>query len=153
MAAHDRHPTRLPAPVTAVLALGLATAALAGACGGGVDRAEGTTEAPSSTAAATTATVGAPSTTSTSATDPGAADTLSTTTVVRGDVPPADPPGDLGDDPQLDALADDCFSGRFAACDQLFYDSDEGSRYEAYGDSCGGRNEPAGLCVTIYGQG
>ncbi len=153
MAAHDRHPTRRRAPVIAVLALGLATAAVAGGCGGGVDRADGTTEAPPSTAVAATTTVGAPSTTSTTAADPETTDTLSATTVAGGDVPPADPPGDLGDDPQLDALADDCFSGRFAACDQLFFDSDEGSRYEAYGDSCGGRNEPAGLCVTIYGQG
>ena len=62
-------------------------------------------------------------------------------------------PDDLGDDPTLDALAQGCFGGDFAACDRLFFDSEADSAYEAYGDSCGGRNEPAGLCVDIYGDG
>lgn len=70
-----------------------------------------------------------------------------------GDVPDPRSPDGLGDDPQLDGLAQDCFDGDFSACDQLFFESPVDSDYEAYGDSCGGRNEPAGLCVNIYGQG
>ena len=75
------------------------------------------------------------------------------TTAASGDVPEAQEPGDLGDDAELDALAQECFEGDFGACDQLFFDSPIDSDYEAYGDSCGGRNEPGGLCVTLYGQG
>ena len=51
------------------------------------------------------------------------------------------PPGDLGDDDALDALALDCFGGDLLACDHLFLQSPVGSEYEAYGDTCGGRQE------------
>ena len=95
----------------------------------------------------TTSCRGLAGTTTTSASD------VTDTTAASGAVPPAEDPGDLGDDAELDALAQDCFDGDFSACDQLFFESPVDSDYEAYGDSCGGRNEPAGLCVTIYGQG
>jgi hypothetical protein len=44
-----------------------------------------------------------------------------------------------GDDAQLDALWDACADGDLAACDELYLDSPIGSAYEAFGDSCGGR--------------
>ena len=46
---------------------------------------------------------------------------------------------DLGDDPQLDALAEECFDGDPSSCDDLYRDSDVGSDYEEYGGTCGGR--------------
>jgi S1-C subfamily serine protease len=56
-----------------------------------------------------------------------------------------------GSDPGLDALWDACEGGEMQACDDLFRYSPVGSAYEAYGDSCGERNEPAGWCVDIHG--
>ena len=58
------------------------------------------------------------------------------------------PPEDLGDDPDLDALAQSCFEGDLVACDHLFLQSPVDSDYEAYGDTCGGRQEPGtgGYC-------
>jgi hypothetical protein len=44
-----------------------------------------------------------------------------------------------GDDAELDALWDSCADGDDAACDQLYLESPLGSAYEAFGDSCGGR--------------
>ena len=51
-------------------------------------------------------------------------------------------PGVLGDDPQLDGYAADCFTGTLDACDQLFYESAPFSEYERYGSTCGGRVKP-----------
>ena len=136
--------------LVALLAL-LAVGVLVG-CGSGIaerDAAQGSTVA---TTATSTVTTRPDRTTTTEAPEPAPSATTATTAPDRGDVPAADPPVDLGDDPALDALADDCFGGDFAACDQLFFDSEANSAYEAYGDSCGGRNEPAGLCTDIYGQ-
>ncbi|MGY1637942.1 hypothetical protein ACI78V_14955 [Geodermatophilus sp. SYSU D00742] len=70
------------------------------------------------------------------------------------DVPAGRPPGTLGDDPALDALAASCFEGDWAACDTLYLDSRIGSAYEDYGQTCGGRNEPdPGGCVGRYAGG
>jgi hypothetical protein len=55
------------------------------------------------------------------------------------EVPEADEFADLGDDPQLDALAEECFDGDPSSCDDLYRDSDVGSDYEEYGGTCGGR--------------
>ena len=55
-----------------------------------------------------------------------------------------------GDNPTLDALWDECAAGAFDSCDALYFRSELDSEYEAFGDSCGGRNEPAGLCTSIY---
>lgn len=84
--------------------------------------------------------------------DPAGTDTDGSTTTISPEAAEPRPPGDLGDDAELDALAQDCFEGDFAACDRLFFESPADSPYEAYGDSCGGRNEPGRLCVSIYGQ-
>jgi hypothetical protein len=44
-----------------------------------------------------------------------------------------------GDDAELDALWDACADGDLGACDDLYLQSPVGSTYEAFGDSCGGR--------------
>ncbi len=57
------------------------------------------------------------------------------------DAAPGDaaPPDGLGDDPEFEALADDCFGGDFDACDDLYFVSPIGSDYERYAQTCGGR--------------
>jgi hypothetical protein len=57
-----------------------------------------------------------------------------------------------GSDPGLDDLWDACEAGGMQACDDLYRYSPIGSVYEAYGDSCGERNEPAGWCIDIYAR-
>ena len=138
--------------IAVVSLVGVAALALA-ACGSGVQDssvetgASPTIDAPDLTVPGATTTTGGDEVTTTTEAD------VTDTTAASGDVPEAQEPGDLGDDAELDALAQDCFEGDFGACDQLFFDSPIDSDYEAYGDSCGGRNEPGGLCVTLYGQG
>lgn len=61
--------------------------------------------------------------------------------------------GSYGSDPEFDALYDDCKDGDYAACDELFFSSPTGSEYEAFGDTCGERNEPSGECVALYEDG
>ncbi len=59
-----------------------------------------------------------------------------------GSIPPAtQTPEGLGDDSELDALARACYDGDMDACDQLYGQSDEGSDYETYGDTCAGRQD------------
>lgn len=71
-----------------------------------------------------------------------------------GGVPAPDDPAtaipEYGSDPVFDALADGCQAGLMQSCDDLFFESEIDSGYEAYGDSCGGRNVPAGYCTTLY---
>lgn len=58
------------------------------------------------------------------------------------DVPPADPVSSIpefGSDPQLDQLARDCEAADLDACDRLWLQGTEGSGYEEYGTTCGGR--------------
>ena len=69
------------------------------------------------------------------------------------DIPPATlPPEGLGDDPDLDELAQLCFDGSMESCDLLFGASEAGTVYKAYGDTCAGR-QPEGtqlLCTTAF---
>ena len=44
-----------------------------------------------------------------------------------------------GDDPELDALWDECAAGGDASCDDLYWSSPLGSEYESFGESCGER--------------
>ena len=56
---------------------------------------------------------------------------------------------DYGDDPELDALWDACEGGDGEACDDLYFQSPIGSRYEEYGNTCGDRFPDGGqLCAT-----
>ena len=58
------------------------------------------------------------------------------------DVPPGeDPAGVLGEDPELDDLAQACFEGDLFACDTLFLRTEVGGELEAYSQTCGGRIE------------
>jgi hypothetical protein len=73
-----------------------------------------------------------------------------------GDSDPA-PVGDsvdsiaeFGTDAELDNLARACENGDWDSCDDLFLDSDFGSEYEEFGDTCGGRNSPQGWCRDVY---
>ncbi|MGY1708665.1 hypothetical protein ACI8AC_04060 [Geodermatophilus sp. SYSU D00758] len=71
-----------------------------------------------------------------------------------GAAPAGQPPGDLGDDPAFDALAEACFGADWTACDELYRGTPVGSEYEAYAETCGGRNEPdGGSCEQRYGDG
>jgi hypothetical protein len=65
------------------------------------------------------------------------------------------PPEGLGDDPDLDELAQLCFDGGMESCDLLFGASAEGTPYRSYGDTCAGR-QPEGtqlLCTTVFPGG
>lgn len=77
----------------------------------------------------------------------------------------AQAPGDLTDDPELDdstpeeianfeALADECFEGDLAACDDLFFQTPIGSDFEEYGTTCGGRLDEgvSGGCESELGS-
>lgn len=57
----------------------------------------------------------------------------------------------LGDDPDLDAKALDCFQADLTGCDDLYVSSPDGSLYEAYGATCGARiDAPTNrLCVDV----
>ncbi len=59
-----------------------------------------------------------------------------------------------GDDPALNALAQDCFDGDMSACDDLFFQAPVDSDYERYGNTCGGRIDEAEvnsrLCTNIF---
>lgn len=123
-------------------------------CGFELDQTTDTTGDDTTTSASTTSTT-EEETTSTTEDDDGSTtttedDTTSTTGGGGDALPPGEPPGDLGDDPALDALAESCFEGEMQACDDLYFQSPIDSAYEDYGDSCGGRNEPMGLCTELY---
>jgi len=57
----------------------------------------------------------------------------------------------LGDDPELDELAVDCFQADLSACDVLYDASPPGSLYDTYAATCGARiDEPTNrLCVDV----
>jgi hypothetical protein len=68
-------------------------------------------------------------------------------------LPTADSPEGLGDDPALDALAQNCFDGDMQACDDLYLQSDFDSDYEDYGNTCGGRfPDNTDYCVNVVDQ-
>ena len=55
----------------------------------------------------------------------------------------------FGDDPVLDALWTECEDGNNRSCDVLYRDSPFGSDYEAFGESCAGRErEQPSSCLT-----
>jgi len=82
-------------------------------------------------------------------------DPTSTTTPVLGE--PQDPSSyieEYGTMPEFDALAEECFGGDLAACDELFQStpvSESQFSYEGYGNTCGGRleQEYSGSCVDL----
>ena len=53
-------------------------------------------------------------------------------------------------DPALDALYEQCEAGDGQACDDLYFQSAIGSRYESFGNLCGNRFEVTpGLCANV----
>lgn len=78
---------------------------------------------------------------------------LAVVMVLRGPGLSADDLGSVGESsPQrLAELRSDCEAGDMQACDDLYLESAFGSDDEAFGDSCGGRNEPGGWCVDLHG--
>ena len=81
-------------------------------------------------------------------------DSASSTTPDSSALPPSDEPSEVieeyGTEGILDAEADGCAEGDLEACDALYLQSDLESGYEAYGETCGGRNQPSGPCVDLY---
>ncbi len=54
-----------------------------------------------------------------------------------------------GDDPELDALWDECEDGDLGACDRLYLTSPFDTEYEEFGRTCGQTREPdGGICDT-----
>lgn len=58
---------------------------------------------------------------------------------------PPVPPVDLGADPELDQLAQECFAGDLDSCDDLYVESPPLSAYEEYAATCGGRIKTYGV--------
>ena len=69
--------------------------------------------------------------------------------------PPTLEPVGLGNDPALDALAQACYVGDMAACDNLYSESEPDTGYRMYGDTCAGRQpEDTGTwCRSAFGDG
>ena len=120
----------------ALAALTVLTISFVGAVTYGAASAAGPASSPSSGSAARTA-LGV-----TAASEPGDTIPVDTTDGTGSEASPTPPTG-LGDDPDLDALAESCFEGELLDCDHLFLQAPTGSPYEDYGDTCGGR-QPAG---------
>ncbi len=68
--------------------------------------------------------------------------------------PSMSPPADwavIGDDEGLDAYAERCHDGQLDACDELYHLSEDGSDYEYYALTCGGRVQPREVtwCIDL----
>ena len=63
-------------------------------------------------------------------------------------------PEGLGDDPELDEYAEECYDGDMEACDDLYKESPQSSAYELYGGTCAGRQPNADasevFCVDAF---
>jgi len=57
-----------------------------------------------------------------------------------------------GDNPEMDALYDECAAGDGASCDALYEQSGVGTEYETFGGTCGGRFEPAAAPALCEGS-
>ncbi|MGH9271890.1 MAG: hypothetical protein ACRDZ2_11510, partial [Ilumatobacteraceae bacterium] len=73
-------------------------------------------------------------------------------TASGGIPPPEEEPVGLGSDENLNELAQNCYDGDMAACDDLYFESADNPAYESYGDSCAGRQpENTGItCVNAF---
>jgi hypothetical protein len=77
-------------------------------------------------------------------------DNKSSDVTTNDNLPAADSPEGLGDDPALDELAQQCHDGDMQACDDLYLQSDFDSEYEDYGNTCGGRfPDNTDYCVNV----
>jgi len=78
--------------------------------------------------------------------------TAAPTTATTADANLGSRPMRQGDDPELDALANNCTVTGGAPCDELFDRSAPGSAYEELASTCGGRTKEAS-CAATYGAG
>ena len=115
-----------------------------------------TTDTVSTTSTAPTSSVAEPTTeVPTTTTVPSTEFFPTTLPTPSGEVPaPTLEPTGLGDDPTLDALAESCYDGDLAACDTLYQESETGTPYRNYGDTCAGRQqENSGTwCADAFGS-
>jgi hypothetical protein len=58
-------------------------------------------------------------------------------------------PEGLGEDPDLDEYAEECFDGDMESCDDLYRESPRSSAYELYGGTCAGR-QPNADASKVY---
>jgi hypothetical protein len=65
--------------------------------------------------------------------------TIPETTVPDQIPPPTQEPDGLGTDADLDELAQECYDAEMQSCDDLYERAPAESEYEAYGDTCAGR--------------
>jgi hypothetical protein len=67
--------------------------------------------------------------------------------------PPTQEPDGLGTDPALDQLAQECYDAEMQSCDDLYQQAPAGSEYEAYGDTCAGRQpeHTRRYCSNVFG--
>lgn len=65
------------------------------------------------------------------------------------DRPTVEDPWTYGDSEALDVLWEACASDDASACDELYEQSPEGSDYQRFGDTCGGRTEGGGWCSEV----
>jgi hypothetical protein len=72
----------------------------------------------------------------------------------RGMPGPAVTPDGLGDDPYLDELAQGCYQGDMASCDDLYEQAELDSLYALYGGTCAGRQDVVDadtvFCTTAF---
>ena len=64
----------------------------------------------------------------------------------------------MGDDPQFNVLADECYDGDMQSCDDLYngtLDDSSLSAYTLYGDTCAGRQDQGTrkLCTDTFPGG
>ncbi len=79
--------------------------------------------------------------------------TIPGTTVADSIPPPTQEPDGLGTDAALDELAQECFGADMQSCDDLYERAPAGSDYEAYGDTCAGRQpeHTRRYCSDVFG--
>lgn len=139
------------AAVVVLAALGLAFWLLRG--GGGTPSAPVAPSTSSSTTPSPEETTSSSTPTSSPSRSPSTSATTSSSPTGGEDIPPATvPPDGLGDEPVLDELAEACFDGSMESCDLLALAAEEGTDYQAYGRTCGGRQaEDSGvLCGSAF---
>jgi hypothetical protein len=80
--------------------------------------------------------------------------TIPQTTVPDLIPPPTQEPGGLGTDAALDELAQECYGAEMQSCDDLYERAPADSEYEAYGDTCAGRQpeHTRRYCSDVFGS-
>ena len=80
----------------------------------------------------------------------GQGTTMTTTAARRAPSTRRATPANFGDSAALDRLYRRCEAGDMQACDDLYDQTEPGTEYNTFGDTCGGRNEPSTYCTILY---